>query len=180
MNISILRGLTITKKPVSSLIGLGITLLTFIALSNSVFAQGPIEVREHISIRRGHIWPYAVSGENLVFVENHRIYGHNLSTDTTFLINKYWSNAPDIFGNIVVWMDGRNGNTDIYGYYLDKHREFRVTTHKASQSWPVTNGNIVVWVDWRHGGGVYGNDIYGYNIQKLLVEIILVSASHER
>jgi len=104
------------------------------------------------------------------------IYGYDMGPDgiygtlddigefqiTTDINGQY---LPDIYGNIVVWQDYRNGllNSDIYGYNLSTSTEFQVTTDTMCQYAPAIYGNIVVWV---HGpAGLPSNyDIYGCNL----------------
>ncbi|MBU7026916.1 MAG: hypothetical protein HXS48_08235 [Theionarchaea archaeon] len=38
---------------------------------------------------------------------------------------------PALYDNIVVWMDLRNGNWDIYGVDLKTRKEFPITTEKG-------------------------------------------------
>ena len=70
---------------------------------------------------------------------------------------------PDVYGDITVWQDNRNGNWDIYMYapYVDMwHPEIQVTTSSASQEAPKIYGNIIVWQDDRNGNW----DIYMYDV----------------
>lgn len=76
--------------------------------------------------------------------------------------------SPAISGNMVVWVDGRNGNPDIYGYDLSTHKEFPICTAPGEQSQVRISGNTVVWTDYRDGEvdlpwGRSG-DIYGYDL----------------
>ena len=68
--------------------------------------------------------------------------------------------SPAIYGDIVVWVDERNGNEDIYGYYLSTQEEFPITTEPHDQSSPAIYQDIVVWADTRNGN----TDIYGFNL----------------
>ncbi|MGA9349934.1 MAG: hypothetical protein WBW48_14170, partial [Anaerolineae bacterium] len=68
--------------------------------------------------------------------------------------------APAIWGDIVVWIDERNGNHDIYGYDLSTQREFRITNDTARPSTLDIGDRVVVWYDWRADNqGVYGYDL---------------------
>ena len=59
--------------------------------------------------------------------------------------------SPAISGDIVVWMDSRNGNLDIYGYNLSTGEEFAICTDPGPQLMPAISGDIVVWADKRKG-----------------------------
>ncbi len=70
---------------------------------------------------------------------------------------------PDVYNNVVVWQDRRNGNWDIYGCNLTTRQVFPIATHLADQSHPAItfspslNRYVVVWQDDRNGNW----DIYG-------------------
>lgn len=69
--------------------------------------------------------------------------------------------SPAISGHTVVWVDGRAGNPDIYGYDLDSGTEFPVCTAPRQQQSPAISGNTVVWTDNRNGHW----NIYGYDLK---------------
>ncbi len=70
---------------------------------------------------------------------------------------------PDVYNNVVVWQDRRNGNWDIYGYNLTTKTTFPIITNTADQTNPAITfspwlgGYVVVWQDARDGDW----DIYG-------------------
>jgi len=70
---------------------------------------------------------------------------------------------PDVYNNVVVWQDRRNGNWDIYGHNLTSKETFPVTSQGANQTHPAItfsprlNAYVVVWQDDRNGKW----DIYG-------------------
>ena len=68
--------------------------------------------------------------------------------------------CPAIYGDIVVWMDERNFNSDIWGYSLSANQEFQITADPHGQRCPEIYEDIVVWMDNRNGYG----DVYGYNL----------------
>lgn len=67
---------------------------------------------------------------------------------------------PAVYGNLIVWIDDRNGNWDIYMYDISTSFESPVTTDPADQMNPDVYGNIIVWEDWRNGYP----DIYMYDL----------------
>jgi TolB protein len=68
--------------------------------------------------------------------------------------------APAISGDLVVWEDGRDSTTDIYGYDLAKQTEFSVCTAASHQNSAAISGDLVVWVDYRDGNyNIYGRDL---------------------
>jgi beta propeller repeat protein len=95
------------------------------------------------------------------------IYSYNLTTHAkSALVTSHDSiHSPVIYGDIVVWMDFRNGNGDIYGYNLKTGEEFAICTAPGYQQNPAIYGNIVVWEDDRDEvANTYGSkpyDIYG-------------------
>jgi len=70
---------------------------------------------------------------------------------------------PDVFNNVIVWQDRRNGNWDIYGHNLTTKTTFPIIAHGADQMYPAISfcpalqAYIVVWQDNRNGNW----DIYG-------------------
>ena len=67
---------------------------------------------------------------------------------------------PDIYGDKIVWKDGRNEETgDIYMYDIPTKKETQITTEGYASN-PAIYGNSVVWEDW---GGEECN-IYMYNL----------------
>ena len=58
--------------------------------------------------------------------------------------------SPAIYGDIVVWHDYRNTNSDIYGYNLKTKQEFQITTNTAGQYVPAIYCDRVVWYDDRN------------------------------
>lgn len=64
---------------------------------------------------------------------------------------------PEIWGDIIVWQDKRNGTWDIYGYDIERATEFPISTDPISnERYPSVCGNYVVFRN--------GNDIKGYSL----------------
>lgn len=107
-------------------------------------------------------------------IGNPDIYAYNLSTHEEIPVctqksgdgtrNSAQEN-PDIWKNLVVWEDWRNGNADIYIYDLSDPEQpengTRLTFNSENQEKPRIWGNYVVWVDYRNG---LDGDIYAYNL----------------
>ena len=64
-----------------------------------------------------------------------------------FLISAATGNKwePDVFRDVVVWGDYRNGNWDIYGYNLATNNEFVIAAGPAYQRSVAIYGNTVVY-----------------------------------
>ncbi|KYK35373.1 MAG: hypothetical protein HXS48_27620 [Theionarchaea archaeon] len=98
------------------------------------------------------------------------IDGYNLSKSREFRIFRdfFYLCRPEtyegmrlaIYEDIVLWVDYRNCNWDIYGYNLRTQKEFQITTDSHDQYSPALYSNIVVWTDERNGN----TDIYGFNL----------------
>ena len=88
---------------------------------------------------------------------------YSLSTSTETLIASGRTADPEIQGNRIVWMDGRNyedSNTEIYMYDPSTSTETQVTTDNSLQGKPAIYGDRIVWEDWRNGN----HDIYMFTI----------------
>jgi TolB protein len=121
-----------------------------------------------------------VYGDMVIWTEGseYSIYALNLSTSEHFRIVKsrtqicdchdvyfmMYGQPADIFEDIVVWVDCRNGNPDIYGYTIAEDSEFEVIRHPACQVTPAIHGLLVVWADNRNGNW----DIYGRSLDSPL------------
>jgi beta propeller repeat protein len=93
---------------------------------------------------------------------------------------------PHISGDIIVWVDYRNGqsgkyeqpeNPDIYGYNIVDGSEFPICTNGSDQLNPDIDyaSDAVVWQDDRNGN----EDIYGYNISAE-TEFVICNESHDQ
>ena len=65
-------------------------------------------------------------------------------TETPVTTNPAWQGLPAIFGDIIVWVDGRNGKADIYMYDISTGVETRVTTDLGQSFYPAIYGDIIV------------------------------------
>lgn len=98
---------------------------------------------------------------------NTEIYGCNLSSGLEFAItdDEYTQDPPgaDIYGDIMVWSEGHQGEglMYIYSYNLTTQVKSALTTSHDAMGTPFIYGNVVVWSDYRNGNG----DIYGYNLE---------------
>jgi len=89
--------------------------------------------------------------------------------------NPAWQAYPAIHGSVVMWMDGRNGRSDIYGKDLSTNQEFPICVYLSSKYWPRMYGKIVVWGDWRNGN----SDIYGKDLSTGREFPICISPGHQ-
>jgi len=67
---------------------------------------------------------------------------------------------PAISGNYVVWTDGRNLDTDVYGYDLQTNQEFQITSDAGDQMLPAISGEWVAYKDFGRGNA----DVVVYNV----------------
>lgn len=72
----------------------------------------------------------------------------------------YQQSSPDIWGNIIVYEDGRNGNRDIYMYNIYTKEETQLTEDNAYQTNPCIYKTRVIWEDERNGN----LDLYMHNM----------------
>lgn len=89
------------------------------------------------------------------------IYMYDISTKKESQISHSGSAVfSNIYGNKIVWQDGRNGNDDIYMYDLSTKKETQITTNTSNSINPVIYGNNIVWEDGRNGkSGIYAYDL---------------------
>lgn len=66
-------------------------------------------------------------------------------TEFPICTDSFNQSMPAVSGNVVVWEDVRNGNTDIYGCDVSIGSVFPICTDTACQSRPDISGSIVVW-----------------------------------
>ena len=90
-----------------------------------------LNTRQVFLVSSGSVEAYsrlAISGRWVVWEDgrnpgkrNGDIYGCDLVTRQEFpiCVEPHNQEQPDVSGNLVVWMDERNGNRDIYGYNLE-------------------------------------------------------------
>lgn len=80
------------------------------------------------------------------------IYMYNISTSKETQITTSGSaGGPAIYGDRIVWLDGRSGDGDIYMYNLSTQNEFRITTSGSTEgptvfgNGPAIFGDRIVW-----------------------------------
>ncbi|MBU8711724.1 hypothetical protein KM924_04325 [Brevibacillus parabrevis] len=86
---------------------------------------------------------------------------YNLSKQTELKIGDKKSDktSPRVDGKYVVWIDSRNGGSDVYLYDIAKDEEIRLTKDASVSGLEIT-GKQVAWADKSDEG----TDIYLYNI----------------
>lgn len=79
------------------------------------------------------------------------------SDPKVLLSGKHMFFWPDVSGEIIVWMDDRNGdpenplsNPDVFGYDLAKRGEVPICTLGSRQLYPRVSDRLVVWSDYRN------------------------------
>ena len=111
-----------------------------------------------------------INGDKIVWIDSRSgedkwdVYLYNLTSgeETAICTNPARQAQPWIWGNTVVWADGRNKNWDIYTYDLSTKTERAVTINSANQGYPTIYNNYVAWLDVRGGD----SDIYLYDLEK--------------
>lgn len=79
--------------------------------------------------------------------------------------------SPDISGDLVVWQEQRDGQSDVFLHDLGTDETRRLTDDPADQIAPRISGNRVVWEDHRHAGrDVYVLDVTGGDAIRLTPE----------
>jgi len=82
------------------------------------------------------------------------IYGFDLRTRRRFTVSTAAGIKTDvqIDGDLVVWVDGRDGRGDIYARDLATDTEMAVSADRAAQTSPRVSGDTVVWLEERSAG----------------------------
>ncbi|MEN8155453.1 MAG: choice-of-anchor D domain-containing protein [Bacteroidota bacterium] len=101
----------------------------------------------------------AIHDDVMVYI-NHQadfeanVYMYNIATATLTQITTdedLQQYNPDIYGNYIVWSDGRNGNQDIYMYDIYREEQVRITDNEEDQQNASIWKNRIVWEDHRNG-----------------------------
>ncbi|MFS0558618.1 hypothetical protein [Brevibacillus sp. 179-C9.3 HS] len=94
---------------------------------------------------------WMVEGENAI-----TLYNLDKGTQIEIGDKKSEKTNPKVDGNYVVWIDSRDGGSDIYLYDIEKEKESRLTSGSASVEGLEIADKRVVWTD---NGDVYLHDI---------------------
>ena len=92
-------------------------------------------------------------------VQLHAAYYVDPANEFPICVNPSHQEDPAIFGDVVVWADWRNGNSDIYGKNLISQQEFPVCTTPVNQWDPAIWDSTVVWQDDIDVIHIWGADI---------------------
>ena len=99
-----------------------------------------------IDVGENHVVYYDLNSNDLyAFDINKNVTTWIMTTPSTIKAH------PRIFSNIVVWMDYRNGNADIYGFDLNNNQMFPVCEVLGDQMLPSIYLDKIVWQDARDG-----------------------------
>ena len=55
-------------------------------------------------------------------------------------------------GDLIVWVDERNKNWDIYGYNLTEQKEYQISTNLDNDAWPDISDKMIVYVTYEKKG----------------------------
>lgn len=98
---------------------------------------------------------WMVEGEDTI-----TLYDLDKNTESKIGDDNSTKKNPYVDGDYVVWLDSRDGGSDVYMYDISKKKEKRITSGSAEVSQLEIAGDNVVWADESEGG----SDIYLYNI----------------
>lgn len=120
---------------------------------------------------------FDISGNYVVLEKNDNIYYIDISDPCNLIEYSICTDSnsqcyPAISGNVIVWLDSRNGNWSIYGYSISTDEEFQISENSVVSGYSVdVSNNSVVWVDERNGQ----KDIYASLLSGSLVPQCLLS-----
>ena len=149
--------------------------LTIYGYNFRTYEEIPIGSKGQFIRPHGHQTDPVIYTDVIIWLEGRGedVYGYNLLTRERLTIaaasldkchssSDWWTSTkrPAVYENSVIWVDCKNGNSDIYGYNLLTGQEFQVTSDKKCQQSPALYRNIVVWEDNRNGNW----DIYGFDL----------------
>jgi TolB protein len=100
------------------------------------------------------------------------IQGEPLKNEKAICTSEYGQSMPSIYEHIIIWIDYRNGNADIYGFDLDSNTEFPICTDIGKQSSISISENTLVYID-------SDKYIYGYDLKSKNTFPICVSSSQK-
>ena len=112
---------------------------------------------------------FAIYGDKIVMGkpggdDHSSIFMYDLSTSQEIGVSSGGSAGyPDIYGDKIVWHDGRNGDdynriSDIYMYDISTQQETQISTSGEAYA-PAIYGNRMVWEDYRSGRNIYIYDL---------------------
>ncbi|AKB77554.1 cell surface protein [Methanosarcina horonobensis HB-1 = JCM 15518] len=105
------------------------------------------------------------------------IYMYNLSTSVeTRVTTSGLASSPKIYGDRIVYMDWRSGNSSIYLYNISTSVETQVTKSESDHSISAFYGDRIVWEDYRNGNW----DIYMYDLSTSTETQITTDISDQR
>jgi beta propeller repeat protein len=97
------------------------------------------------------------------------IYLYNLTlgqeTRLTTGANHSSKGPPDLWGDLVVWNDNRNGNFSIYGYRFSSGTESKMTNTTSGQYHPRISSRALAWYDDRFAPDMDHMDLFYLDLQ---------------
>lgn len=114
----------------------------------------------------GSQWADDYDHNTLVYIDGGacgKLYSYNLLNRKKTLITETACGPARISGNIVVWAYAAPRGTNIYGYDLQRNRQFDIATGNGIQESPDIFNNTVVWTHYGDGTdafAVYLKDLH--------------------
>ncbi|KKH48740.1 NosD domain-containing protein [Methanosarcina sp. 1.H.A.2.2] len=147
---------------------------TQITFNNSYYNTGPAIYEDRI------VWQEYRNDNNPNVWDKFDIHMYNLSTSKeTQITNSGRASNPAIYGNRIVYIDKRNGNSDVYLYDLSTSNEIQITKNGSASS-PDIYGNRIVWQDNRDNKGYSNSDIYLYDLSNSTKTQITTNESDQK